>query len=174
MPLEGLIAPSKQDVAKYAKLGCWLNITLADVLDRAAEQCPDKEALVDDRSRLTYAGLRKTVARLAGALMRLGINRGDCVLLQLPNWNEFVAAFFALHKIGAPAVLLLPRHRQIEINHFCGLTGAKAWIVPERHRNTEYAPISADVRKSNPGMERVISVRAKDETPFVRFESLMQ
>ena len=90
--------------------------------------------------RLTYAQVRDKANRLAIGMMRLGIVPQERVLLQLPNWNEFAYAFFALQKIGAITVPLIDRYRQYEINHLLKLTGATAWIVPERYRNLDYLP----------------------------------
>ncbi|MFC2020293.1 (2,3-dihydroxybenzoyl)adenylate synthase [Chloroflexota bacterium] len=165
---------NKEDEGKYIRMGWWLNITLGDMLDKAAELCPDKEALVDDRSRLTYAQLRDKTDRLAIGFIKLGIKKGDYVLLQLPNWNEFIYAFFALHKIGAPAVLLLSRHMQVEINHLCSLTKAKVWIVPESYRNTDYLPVINDVKRTNPHIQQIISVRPKGKSSFIELEELIR
>jgi len=174
MALDGFIGPSREDAEEYTRLGCWLNITLADVLDKAAELHPDKEALVDDRSRLTYLQLKDCVDGLALGLAGLGIGRGDSVMLQLPNWSEFVCSFFAVQKVGATAVLLLPRHMQIEVNHFAGLTKAKAWIVPERYHSTEFAPLTKDVLSAHPHIEHVVSVRAAQGAGSLRLEALME
>ena len=173
MPKDGFVEPGKEDAEKYIRTGWWQNITLGDVLDRTADLYPDKEAYVDDSNRLTFAQLREQVDRLAVSLLRIGINSGDCVLVQLPNRVEFVYTFFALQKIGAPAVLLLPRHMQIEINHFAGLTSAKAWIVPEKYRNTDYLPVIEDVLKANPQIEHIITVRGKEKTRFADFDRLI-
>jgi 2,3-dihydroxybenzoate-AMP ligase len=172
MTLKGFVAANKEDAERHVRQGAWQNIPLSDILDAAAQECPQKEALVDNRGKLTYSQLKEQADLLSLGLYRLGIRRGDAVLLQLPNWNEFVCSFFALQKIGAPAVLLLPRHRQVEINYFCGLTQAKAWIVPERHRNTEYLPVIRDVLRTNPQLEHVITVRGKKGSGFQRIEDL--
>ncbi len=174
MPTEGFIEYKKEDAGKYTKMRWWLGITLGDMLDKASDLDPNKEALVDDRNRLTYSQLREKVDRLAIGLIKLGIKKGDRVLLQLPNWSEFVCSFFALHKIGAVIVLLLPRHMQIEINHLCRLTEATAWIVPEKHRKIDYLPIIDDVVKANPRLEHVILVRAKENARFISLERLIQ
>ena len=96
------------DAKRYVDEGSWANRTLADLLDEAARDCPDKEALADGHVRFTYSELSEKTKSLAQGLMGLGIGRGDPVLVQLPNWNEFVISLFALFRIGAPAVLLLP------------------------------------------------------------------
>ncbi|MFC2038469.1 (2,3-dihydroxybenzoyl)adenylate synthase [Chloroflexota bacterium] len=173
MVLEGFVEPRKEDSDKYISMGWWQNTTLGDSLDNAADLYPDKEAFVDDALRLTFSQLRKRVDRLAAGLLKLGIRKGDPVLIQLPDWNEFICSFFALQKIGAPAVLLLPRHMQMEINHFCGLTRAKAWILPEKYRNTDYLPVIDDVKNANPQIEQVITVRGEGKSGFTSFETLI-
>ena len=53
------------------------------------------------RRGLTYAEFDAEVCRLAGALLRLGVGRGDRVGLYMPNLPETFIAFFAVLKIGA-------------------------------------------------------------------------
>lgn len=173
MPLEGFTPYKKADAAKYTKFRWWLGITFGDMLDKAADLYPNKEALIDDRGCLTYGQLREKVDRLAISLMKLGIKKQDRVLLQLPNWGEFVYSYFALQKIGAIVVLLLPRHAQLEINHLCGLTGAVAWILPEKYRRINYMPIINDILKSNPQLKHIILARRQEDGQFVSLESLI-
>ena len=172
--VEGFVPPRKEDVEKYLRNGWWRGITLGDVLDGAVAAHPDKEALVEDKTRLTYSQLKDAVDRLAIGFSRLGLGNGDCVMVQLPDWAEFVFTFLALQKIGAPAVLLLPRHMQIEINHFCKLTNAKAWVLPEKYRKTDYRPLIENVRKANPQLKHIISVRSSEQTSFTQLEDLIQ
>lgn len=172
--LEGFTPYKKEDAEKYTRFRWWLGIAFGDMLDKAADLYPNKEALVDDRSRLTYAQLREKVDRLAISLMKLGIKKQDRVLLQLPNWSEFVYSYFALQKIGAIVVLILPRHAQLELNHLCGLTEAVAWILPEKYRKIDYLPIISDVLKSNPQLKHVILARRREGGQFVTLERLIR
>jgi len=68
------------------------------MLDKSADLYPRKEALVDDRVRLTYAELQESVNHLAIGLIDLGLEKGDVVLLQLPNWAEFVLSYLPCKK----------------------------------------------------------------------------
>ncbi len=174
MPIVGFTPYEKEDAEKYDRLRWWLGITWGDLLDRASDIYPDKEALVDDTSRLTYSQLREKTDRLAISLMNLGIKSRDFVLLQTPNWNEFAYAFFALMKIGAIPIPLVPRHAQIEINHFARLTQVRAWIVPFRYRKINYLPIIDEVLKLNPQLESVILIRDKGDTHFTSLEKLIE
>jgi 2,3-dihydroxybenzoate-AMP ligase len=151
-----------RDARQYSRNRWWLGLTLGDVLDRTADVFPNKEALVDDRVRLTYSELRNKVDRLAMGLMDLGIEKGNTVLLQLPNWAEYVYSYFALQKIGAIPVLLISGYRQLEISHLALLTEAKAWIVPHRYRKIHYVSFFGEVRQKNPQLRHVISVRAEE------------
>ncbi len=174
MSLDGFVEYDAKDAARYNTYRWWLGLTWGDVLDRATDLYPGKLGLVDDANRLTYAALREKVDRLAVGLMGLGIQKRDRVLIQIPNWNEYVYTFFALQKIGAIPVLLLPRHTEMEIIHFASLTGPMAWILPIKYRRIDYKPIIGNVLKANPQLKHVISVRADKGGPFVGIEDLIQ
>jgi 2,3-dihydroxybenzoate-AMP ligase/mycobactin salicyl-AMP ligase len=149
------------EAEKYTKYRWWLGVTFSDLLDKAADLYPKKEALIDDRVRLTYGELRERVDRLAIGLIHLGLGKEDTVLLQLPNWAEFVFSYFALQKIGCIPVLLISGYRKLEVSHLGRLTEAKAWIVPDLYRKIDYLSFIGEVKKENPQLEYLISVRAQ-------------
>ena len=170
--LEGFIPYGEKDTEIYTKFRWWSGLTLGDILDRAADIHPKKEAFVDQNTRITYEDARDKTNRLAIGLLNLGIKPLDRVLVQLPNWNEFVFSYFALQKIGAIPVLLIDRYRQFEINHLISLSGARAWIVPSRYKKTDYIPIINDVIREHPELENIITVRG-DDTSFFCLENLI-
>jgi 2,3-dihydroxybenzoate-AMP ligase/mycobactin salicyl-AMP ligase len=173
--LEGFTPYKKNDAEKYTKFRWWSGLTFGDILDRAADIHPEKEAFVDRNTRLTYGEARHKTNKLAIGLMDLGIQPLDRVLVQLPNWNEFVFAYFALQKVGAITVLLIDRYRQFEIDRLISLTGATAWIVASRYEKTDYVPIINDVLKEHPELKHVIAVRGEgDQQPFSRLERLIE
>ena len=171
--LEGFTPYKAEDAESYKRLGCWAGLTFGDILDRAADSYPDREAFVDSESRLTYAQARDRANRLGISLMNRGIKPTDRVLVQLPNWNEFVYTYFALQKIGAVTVLVIDRYRQYEINHLFQLTGATSWILPEKYGKTDYLPIVGDVLKESPQVKNVILVRGWDHEAYFSLEKLL-
>lgn len=173
MNLEGFTPYKREDAEKYTKFRWWPGLTFGDVLDKAADVYPDKEAFVDGKSRLTYSQARQNIVRLAISLMELGIKPLTRVLVQVPNWNEFAYAYLALQKIGAIPVLLIDRYRQYEINHLARLTGAAAWIVPEHYNKINFMPIIRDVLKDSPGMADVILVRGDEHDGCLNMEKLI-
>jgi 2,3-dihydroxybenzoate-AMP ligase/mycobactin salicyl-AMP ligase len=174
MPIEGFEQYKKEDAEKYIKYRWWLGLTWGDMFDKATDLYPRKEALVDDTSRFTYRELREKVDRLAIGFMRLGIKEKDFVLLQLPNWHEFIFSFFALQKIGAIVVLLVARHSLSEINYLSSLTHPVAWIGPDHYKKTEYLPMLQQVMKEHKEVTHLISVRSPDNKAFTPLETLIE
>lgn len=171
----GSVEYDAQDSANYTELRWWLGLTWGDVLDRATDLYPRKTALVDDTSRLSFQELREKVDRLAVGLVNLGIRPRERVLLQIPNWSEYVYTFLGLQKIGAIPVLLLPRHTALEIDHFAKLTEPVAWILPLEHKRMDYRPILSGILRDNKGLEHVITVRADGkETHYPGIEDLIR
>lgn len=170
---QGFIPYKQEDAEIYNKFRWWSGLTLGDILDRAADIHPTKEAFVDQKTRLTYEDARTGANQLALGLLDLGIKPLDRVLVQLPNWNEFVFAYFALQKIGAIPVLLIDRYRQFEISRLIRLTSATAWIVAAAYKKTDYLPIIQDVKREHPNLAHIITVRGEAQTAFPRLEDLM-
>jgi 2,3-dihydroxybenzoate-AMP ligase/mycobactin salicyl-AMP ligase len=173
MPIDGFEPYRPEDVERYTKSRWWLGLTWGDMFDKATDLYPQKEGLVDDTTSFTYKELREKVDRLAIGFMELGIKERDFVLLQIPNWHEFIIAFYALQKVGAITVLLIARHGLTEINHVCSLTHPVAWIGPDRHKNTEYLPMIKRVMEDNRELKHIISVRAPENKAFIPLEKLM-
>jgi len=174
MNLEGFTPYKREDTEKYTKFRWWPGLTFGDMLDKAADIYPHKEAFVDGKSRLTFLQARQNVDRLAISMMELGIRPLTRVLVQVPNWNEFVYGYIALQKIGAIPVLLIDRYRQYEVKRLIELTGATAWIVPEKYKKIDYLPIITDVIKEHSQIQHVILVRGQAQESFLSLEKLVE
>jgi 2,3-dihydroxybenzoate-AMP ligase len=174
MTIEGFTEYTKEDREKYNRMRWWLGMTWGDMFDKATDLYPDKIALVDDKGHWTYSELREKVDRLAISLMRRGIEPRDWVLLQFPNWHEYIIAFFAIQKIGALTLLLIPRHNETEINHLCALTRPVAWIMPQQYGKIDYLPIIDEVKKENPQLKHIIQLRAEKKSIYPTFDELIE
>ncbi len=174
MATEGFTEYAREDREKYNKMRWWLGMTWGDMFDKATDIYPDKIGLVDDTGRWTYKELREKVDRLAISLMKLGIKPHDQVMLQFPNWHEYILAFFAMQKIGAITVLLIPRHNQLEINHLAKLTKPVAWILPQHYGKIDYQPIIDDVLKENPYIKHIIQVRTEKNKKYHDLDTLIE
>src|SRR5687767_1145056 len=77
------------------------NFGVGSWIERRARIAPDQVALVGDDRSFTYAELAGRVRRLANALQRLGVGRGDRVAWLGPNHPAFLEALFASGLVGA-------------------------------------------------------------------------
>ncbi len=104
------------------------------MLERAALRRPGAEAVVDGEVRLTYADLTEQAARAGAGLARLGVGRGDRVLIALRNRVEHVVAYWALHTLGAVAVPVNFRMAAAEMRYVLDDAGARVVLFEEATR----------------------------------------
>jgi acyl-coenzyme A synthetase/AMP-(fatty) acid ligase len=102
-----------QGLSKPADLGRSHAVNFArDVLDAAP---PDRRALVarsreGERREWTFGEIAERAARLAGALQKRGVQRGDVVMTVIGNRPEWVLTMAACFRIGA---VVLPCNEQL-------------------------------------------------------------
>ncbi|MBC7271343.1 MAG: AMP-binding protein, partial [Streptomyces sp.] len=82
--------------------GAWN--TIPELIHSAAERYADTEAVVDGRTRITYAELGARVERATAACMANGVTPGDRVAVWAPNSLDWIVA--ALGAVSAGAVLV--------------------------------------------------------------------
>lgn len=110
--IDWVVPPARVLDASRAPFYTWyaggqLN-TCANALDRHVEAGRgERTALIHDSAytgevtRLTYAELLERVSRFAGALRRLGVERGDRVIIYLPMVPEALVSMLACARLGA-------------------------------------------------------------------------
>lgn len=103
--LQGSVAGDKRDAASR----------LIDILARAAETTPNREAAVCSRRRLSYAALNEEVRRCASALAAAGVRAGDRVATLAPPNTDFLITFLASTALGAIWLGLNPKHTRREL-----------------------------------------------------------
>lgn len=142
--------------ARYRAAGLWTGVTLGRTLTESADRHGRRTAVVDAHGSWTYERLDQDAHRLAGGLHRLGIRRGDRVVVQLPNVGEFAVLCFALFRIGAIPVMAQPSHREHEIVQLCTLSEAVAYVVADRHLGFDFGPLIERVRSRCASVRHVI------------------
>lgn len=165
--------PRQLDEAKAS--GLWLDKTLLDFLDEVAPSRQDKLAVVDANSetgqatRLTYQTLVNLSKRIGLGLAALGVERGDVVSFQLPNWWQFVALHLACLRIGAVTNPLMPIFRHRELRFMLGLAESKVMIVPQAFRGFDYAAMMNEVRSELPALKHVFAIGGEGEMSFEKY-----
>ncbi|HEY6748743.1 MAG TPA: AMP-binding protein [Mycobacteriales bacterium] len=107
--------------------------TVADLVARAAEQSPDKAALLSAAGTLTWAELDDLVDRAASALRGLGLVPGDRIVLQLGNSTDFPALYFGALRAGLVAVPANTGYTGPELAHLLSDSGAAALVTSSVH-----------------------------------------
>jgi long-chain acyl-CoA synthetase len=77
---------------------------LVALLEKTAVKFPDSEAVVSEQTRVSYRKLNEEANRLANALIKCGIKKGDRVLLMAPNIPQFIMAYFGILKAAGTVV----------------------------------------------------------------------
>lgn len=103
------------------------------VLARTAEGRPDDIFLSDDEGTVTYGDFWSSVRRVAGGLRRLGVKRGDRVVLVMDNSREFLSAWFGISILGAVEVPLNPASFPSRLSHGIVHSGAAIVIIDAHH-----------------------------------------
>ncbi|MGV3489548.1 MAG: AMP-binding protein [Tuberibacillus sp.] len=133
----------------------WPNKTILDYLNDAIAKYPNKTAIIDKKSRYTYAELDKLVDRAALGLLELGIEKGDVISMQLPNWNEFIILHFAATRIGAITNPLVPIFRDREIGYMVKMAESKVFVIPDQFRGFDYTEMAERLRDQWPNLKYI-------------------
>ncbi|MFO6496997.1 (2,3-dihydroxybenzoyl)adenylate synthase [Bacillus sp. z60-11] len=154
--LKGCPTWPKEFAEKYRKEGCWRGETFGGMLRERADKHGSRIAITCGDSHLSYKELDERADLLAAGFLKLGIQKEDRVVVQLPNTPEFFEVCFALFRIGALPVFALPSHRQSEITYFCEFSEAAAYIIPDIYSGFDYRKLARQVSDKLPGLSRVI------------------
>lgn len=107
-------------------------VTLVHFLEVAAQRYPDKPAVLYCGAALTYSALWAKVNAMAAYLQqRLGVQRGDRVLLMSQNCPQFVIAYYAVLRAGAAVVPVNPMSTAPEIRYYLADSGARVAFVAQ-------------------------------------------
>ena len=103
-------------------------------LEVSAKRYPEKTFINYYESCLSFTAVKRQVDALAGFLQqRLGVARGDRVLLDFQNSPQFVIGFYAILRADAVAVPVNPMSRTEELRHYLEDAGAKVALAGQEN-----------------------------------------
>lgn len=118
-------------------------LLLGDIVRRHARVRGAKTAYVLGDARVTYAEFHARSNRLARALRRLGVGRGDRVAILSGNVPEYPLLYFAAIKLGAILVPLNARFRAAEIAYVAQHSEAETLLAA-----AEFQPLVDELRRA--------------------------
>ena len=120
-----------------------------------------------DRRVITYWELYRQVNRLAAALKKLGIKRGDGVAIYLPMIPEAAIAMLACARIGAPHSVVFGGFSSEALKDRINDAEAKAVITADiGYRRGQQVPLKKNVDEAvtdTPSIEHVVVVQRDAE-----------
>ncbi len=105
--------------------------SLPKAFDEACARGPQRAAVVFYGRTISYGELRDATDRLACALARLGVKKGDRVALYLLNSPQFIIAYFAALKCGATVTPISPVYTSHEVRYQIQDSGARVVVCQD-------------------------------------------
>ena len=132
------LSVAERQAVLRARHGPWQALTLDQLLDQAVATWPDRPWIITDTCIWTYRQMLVWIERLAAGLRAEGVRPGEHVALLMANEPEYVAAKFAIAKVGAVAVPINFLNRRDELAYVLHQSDAVMLLTMDRFRGLEY------------------------------------
>jgi len=129
-----------------------------DFLSIAGAICPERDCVVFEGKRFTYAQISDRVNQLAHALDHMGVKKGDRIGMLSVNCNQYVEAYFAVAKLGGIFVPLNYRLKAEELEYMINRAEIRILFVGNRYRD-----LVDSLKPLLPKVEQIISVDGEYE-----------
>jgi long-chain acyl-CoA synthetase len=106
-------------------------ISLHGLLSRAAAAFPEKLFLKYGDARYSFSRVNDLSGRFAASLVRLGLRKGERVMLFMPNAPEFAVCFYGVLRAGGVVTAANPMFKAGELRRQMEDSGASAIVIDE-------------------------------------------
>ncbi|NLU70099.1 FadD3 family acyl-CoA ligase [Streptomyces sp. HNM0574] len=113
-------------------------LTVPGIVRAAAERFAAREAVVDGRTRVTYAELGERVERAAAACLATGLRPGDRVAVWAPNTLDWIVAALGAVTAGGVLVPVNTRFKGAEAAYVLQRTRARLLFITGTFLGTSY------------------------------------
>ena len=111
--------------------------TLIDLLAYRAQETAVSTAYTYLDEPCTYQEMWVRINRFASYLQSFDVQKGECVVLALPNGHEFFAAFYGAQRVGGTAVPIYPGFSPARILAMVQLCRARIIVLPSETPPTQ-------------------------------------
>ena len=144
------------DVERFIAEGYWNDDTLTTWLEKWARETPDKIAFLGPDGALTYGEVFDRARRVAGAMLDLGIGKGEAVAIQLPNRPEYLIAYFGVAMMGGVLLTMHMPYRAGEMEPLLKHGRARAVICGAATDKYDAPATMEGLKARVPSLEHVI------------------
>lgn len=158
--------------SEMVESGAWKDKTITHHLDKAVTSSGEKTAIVtyqmadNSRTELSYRELNEKVTRMAAGLAGLGVEKGDIVSCQLPNWWQMTALYLACVRIGAVLNPMMPIFRENELRYMLSFAESRVMVIPAYYRRVDYPAMVESLRGELPALQHVLVIGGEGENSF--------
>jgi non-ribosomal peptide synthetase component E (peptide arylation enzyme) len=145
-------------VKEYQASGHWGTQSTSDIWDHNALLCPDKEALVDSKKRLTFSQIKMLSDRFAYWLLQTGFKRDEVLIMQIPNCVESFIVRLGCEKAGVLCAPTQMNLRYNEVQLACHKLEAVAIAVPWKSDKKNYYDRTKEIQKHEPSIRHILIV----------------
>lgn len=110
-------------------------MVVGQIVQSNAIRYPDKLALVDGTTRMTWKEVNERVNGISNGLINLGVKKGDRVGFVAENCHQYIEFLFAAAKIGAPAVCCNYRFSTEQLTRMMNISTPKVIIVQDQFKD---------------------------------------
>ncbi len=146
--------------------------TIPALLQAAARNRGDADALLMPGIRLNYADLLARVQSLAGGLSALGIGPGSHVAICMANAPEWLITWYAVTWLGATAVPINTRWKDDEIAWALDFADATCVVLADTVAKIDFLAIFQRLRPRLPGTTTYIAVGSRVPEWALSFNSV--
>jgi len=161
-----MILDSQERIEEYTVRGYWGNKLLTDYFKERVSEDPDRVCLVDppDKEqlvglapeRLTYRELDRAVDATGEGFLRMGIQKDDIIIVQLPNCWELAMLYLAIGRTGAIICPVPTQWRESELRYVGDLTQARAFITVEEFHDFNHREMVEKLQSKLPNLKHII------------------
>jgi 3-phosphoshikimate 1-carboxyvinyltransferase len=113
-------------------------LVLTEAVADAAAATPDEPAVIEVGNShpvsQSWAEVKAEADRVSALLLELGVQRGEAVAVQLPNWSEFVSIALGAMQIGAVVTPIMPVFGPRETTMVLARSHARVLFLPDYFR----------------------------------------
>jgi acyl-CoA synthetase (AMP-forming)/AMP-acid ligase II len=156
----------------------WRNLTIAQAAWQKAADTPDTTAFyLDNGQCVSFGALAEQARQLISGLQALGLQPGDTIAFQLPNWIEAVCIDIAAAALGLTVTPVVPIYRDRELRFILSDCNAKLVFIPEQFRSIHFLDMYQGLQSQLPDLQHIVVVRPEcglSDSKAITYDSLLQ
>ncbi len=134
--------------------------SIYEQFEKVCRDFPEKPALIYLGKSWRFSQLKETVETLSANLLKMGITRGDRVILYLSNTPQWVISWLALLRIGAISIPISPIYTPMDLKYMANDSGAETIFCLD----TNFGYVSQILPET--GLKRVIVTNIAELLPW--------